>query len=143
VHLVGLSHIYIQLCQLLKLIQDLFLICKAFTNYCNATYQDFFGNFNEQKLWQFIGTSNTTILTQPHYKLLALFLEITLVSVTEEIWMLSTMKVEARTFIILVCSTVHLNAEKSQILDFSITVHHFLRNTQYLAPKTNFCQQQN
>jgi len=56
------------------------------------------------------------------------------------------MKVEARTFIILVCSTVYLNAEKSQILDFSINVHHFLRNTQYLAPrhkKTNFCQQQN
>jgi len=49
--------------------------------------------------------------------------------------MLSTMKVEARTFIILVCSTVHLNAEKSQILDFSINVHHFLRNTQYLAPR--------
>jgi len=47
--------------------------------------------------------------------------------------MLSTMKVETRTFIILVCSTVHLNAEKSQILDFSINVHHFLTNTQYLA----------
>jgi len=83
VHLVGLSHVsilpikVIQLCQLLKLIQDLFLIRKAFTNYCNATYQVFFGNFNEQKLWQFISTSNTTILTQPHYKLLALFLEIT------------------------------------------------------------------